>query len=94
VGGIFEEAEDLLRSFLASLLRGRRPLWILLAYLILPVDLLPDLLPGLGLADDATIAALLLAVMLRRRLSSQREPRGRVIDGHAADLRDRGDLGR
>jgi uncharacterized membrane protein YkvA (DUF1232 family) len=80
-----------LRSFLASLLRGRRPLWILLAYLILPVDLLPDMLPGLGLADDATIAALLLAVVLRRRLSSQRASRGRVIDGHAVDSRERAD---
>jgi uncharacterized membrane protein YkvA (DUF1232 family) len=84
-----------LRSRLASLLRGRRPLWILLAYLVLPIDLLPDLLPPLGFADDATIAAVMLAILLRRRLSSGRGTRrGRVIDGHAEVLHDAADAGR
>lgn len=41
-------------------------LWLLLVYLILPIDLIPDFLPVLGYADDAIIVALALRSVTRR----------------------------
>ncbi|WP_150237267.1 YkvA family protein [Nocardiopsis quinghaiensis] len=41
-------------------------LWLLLAYLALPVDLVPDFVPVLGHADDAIVAALVLRSVVRR----------------------------
>ena len=44
-----------------SLPRGVRVrLWLLLAYLLMPVDLVPDFVPVLGYADDAVVVALAL----------------------------------
>ena len=36
-------------------------LWLLLGYLIMPVDLVPDFLPVIGYADDAIVVALVLS---------------------------------
>jgi uncharacterized membrane protein YkvA (DUF1232 family) len=41
-------------------------LWLLLGYLLLPVDLVPDFVPVLGYADDAVIVALALRSVVRR----------------------------
>ncbi|MDG4864342.1 DUF1232 domain-containing protein [Streptomyces sp. T-3] len=50
-----------------SLPRGVRVrLWLLLGYLALPVDLVPDFIPVLGYADDAIVAALVLRSVVRR----------------------------
>lgn len=63
VGQVLEKAL-LLRELL---LDGATPLWIkativgVLGYLILPLDLVPDVLPGVGFADDAAALALVLA---------------------------------
>lgn len=49
-----------------SLPRGVRVrLWLLLAYLALPVDLVPDVLPVIGYADDAILVALVLRSVAR-----------------------------
>ncbi|OOC56108.1 MULTISPECIES: YkvA family protein [Nocardiopsis] len=49
-----------------ALPRGVRVrLWLLLAYLALPVDLVPDFVPVLGYADDAIIVALVLRSVVR-----------------------------
>jgi uncharacterized membrane protein YkvA (DUF1232 family) len=63
---------DLLR-LLASLAadptlpRGVRiRLWLLLAYLALPVDLVPDFIPVVGYADDAIVVAFTLRSVARR----------------------------
>jgi uncharacterized membrane protein YkvA (DUF1232 family) len=41
-----------------SLPRGVRVrLWLLLGYLVLPIDLVPDFIPVLGYADDAIVVA-------------------------------------
>jgi uncharacterized membrane protein YkvA (DUF1232 family) len=51
----------------ASLPRGVRiRLGLLLAYLALPIDLIPDFIPVLGYADDAIIVAAVLRSVVRR----------------------------
>ncbi len=50
-----------------TLSRGVRwRLWGLLAYLALPIDLVPDFIPVIGYADDAIIVALALRSVARR----------------------------
>ncbi|MCV2489249.1 YkvA family protein [Geodermatophilus sp. YIM 151500] len=50
-----------------TLPRGVRVrLWLLLAYLVVPIDLVPDFVPVLGHADDAIVAALVLRSVVRR----------------------------
>ena len=49
-----------------SLPRGVRVrLWLLLAYLLSPVDLVPDVIPVLGYADDVVVVALALRSVVR-----------------------------
>lgn len=50
-----------------SVPRGVRVrLWLLLGYLALPIDLVPDFIPVLGYADDAIVVALVLRSVVRR----------------------------
>lgn len=50
-----------------ALPRGVRVrLWLLLGYLLLPFDLIPDFIPVLGYADDALVVALALRSITRR----------------------------
>lgn len=50
----------------ASLPRGVRVrLWLLLGYLALPVDLVPDVVPVIGYADDAIVVVLVLRSVVR-----------------------------
>ncbi len=49
-----------------TLPRGVRVrLWLLLGYLAMPVDLVPDFVPVLGHADDAVVVALVLRSVVR-----------------------------
>lgn len=49
-----------------SLPRGVRVrLWLLLVYLLSPVDLVPDVIPVLGYADDVVVVALALRSVVR-----------------------------
>jgi uncharacterized membrane protein YkvA (DUF1232 family) len=49
-----------------SVRRSRRiGLWLLLGYLALPIDLIPDFIPVLGYADDAIVVALMLRWVAR-----------------------------
>ncbi len=51
----------------STLPRGvRLRLWLLLGYLALPFDLVPDFIPVIGYADDAVIVALVLRSVVRR----------------------------
>jgi uncharacterized membrane protein YkvA (DUF1232 family) len=50
-----------------SLPRGVRiRLWLLLGYLLLPIDLVPDLVPVIGYADDVVLVAWALRSVVRR----------------------------
>jgi uncharacterized membrane protein YkvA (DUF1232 family) len=47
--------------------RGARVrLWLLLAYLASPIDVVPDFLPVIGYADDAIVVAVVLRSVSRR----------------------------
>src|SRR5215218_8393076 len=43
----------------------RAALWIVLGYLALPFDLVPDFLPGIGQLDDAVLLGLALRLVVR-----------------------------
>jgi uncharacterized membrane protein YkvA (DUF1232 family) len=45
---------------------ARLRLWLLLGYLAIPFDLVPDFVPVLGYADDAIIVSLTLRSVVRR----------------------------
>jgi uncharacterized membrane protein YkvA (DUF1232 family) len=50
-----------------SLTRGLRVrLWLVFAYLAVPIDLIPDFLPVVGYADDAIVVAVVLRSVVRR----------------------------
>jgi uncharacterized membrane protein YkvA (DUF1232 family) len=50
-----------------TLPRGVRiRLWLLLGYLLSPIDLVPDVIPVLGYADDVVVVALALRSVVRR----------------------------
>jgi uncharacterized membrane protein YkvA (DUF1232 family) len=40
-------------------------LWLLLAYIVSPIDIVPDFIPVAGVLDDAVLVALVLRVVLR-----------------------------
>jgi uncharacterized membrane protein YkvA (DUF1232 family) len=43
----------------------RAVLWLVLGYLAMPIDLVPDFLPGIGQLDDAVVLGLALRVLAR-----------------------------
>ena len=45
--------------------RTRALVWLLLIYLAVPIDLVPDFVPVIGYADDAIITSLVLRHVLR-----------------------------
>ena len=66
---ILPDVVRLLRRLAAdkSLARGVRVrLWVLLGYLALPVDLVPDFLPVVGYADDVIITLVVVRSVVRR----------------------------
>jgi uncharacterized membrane protein YkvA (DUF1232 family) len=75
-GGLLREAVRLLPDTLrlmkalatdGTLPRGvRLRLWLLLAYLAMPFDLVPDFVPIVGWADDAVAIVLVLRSVVRR----------------------------
>ena len=51
----------------ATVARGARiRLWLLLGYLAMPFDIVPDFLPVVGYADDAVLVSLVLRSVIRR----------------------------
>jgi uncharacterized membrane protein YkvA (DUF1232 family) len=84
-GNLLAEALRLLPDLLRLLRRlasdrgvplaARVRLWLLLGYLAMPIDLVPDFVPVLGYADDAIVISLVLRSVVRRA-------GGPVIRGH------------
>jgi uncharacterized membrane protein YkvA (DUF1232 family) len=72
VGEAIRLLPDLLRLLArlardSTLPRGVRVrLWLLLAYLASPIDIIPDFIPVIGYADDVVIVALTLRAVVRR----------------------------
>lgn len=50
-------------------------IWLLLAYLAFPIDLIPDFLPVIGYADDAIVTLLVLRSVVRHAGASVIEDR-------------------
>jgi uncharacterized membrane protein YkvA (DUF1232 family) len=75
-GGLLREALQLLPDVLRLVRRlaadrdlpssVQTRLWLLLAYLAIPIDPVPDFIPVLGYADDAIIATAVLRSVVRR----------------------------
>jgi uncharacterized membrane protein YkvA (DUF1232 family) len=75
-GSLLKEAMRLLPDTLRLLRRlatdrtlprgARVRLWLLFAYLAMPIDLIPDFVPVIGYADDAIIVAAVLRSVVRR----------------------------
>jgi uncharacterized membrane protein YkvA (DUF1232 family) len=75
-GNLLGEALRLLPDLLRLLRRlaadpevpraARVRLWLLLGYLAMPIDLVPDFVPVLGYADDAIIVSFVLRSVVRR----------------------------
>jgi len=97
-GGLLREALRLLPDVLrlvrrlaadSSLPRGVRiRLGLLMVYLALPIDLIPDFIPVLGYADDAIIVtAVLRGVVRRAGLDAVRAHWPGTDDGFAAVVR-------
>ncbi|SDR65735.1 Uncharacterized membrane protein YkvA, DUF1232 family [Agrococcus carbonis] len=88
---ILPDVLRLLRRLAAdrSLPRGVRiRLWLLLAYLAMPIDPIPDFIPVLGYADDAIVAAAVLRSVVRRAgLDAVRAHWPGTDDGFAAVVR-------
>jgi uncharacterized membrane protein YkvA (DUF1232 family) len=66
---LLPDAARLLKRLAAdrTLDRGVRTLlWLLLAYLVSPIDLVPDFIPVIGYADDVVIVAAALRSVVRR----------------------------
>jgi uncharacterized membrane protein YkvA (DUF1232 family) len=72
-----------------SLPRGVRVrLWLLMVYLAVPIDLIPDFIPVLGYADDAIIVtAVLRGVVRRAGIDAVRAHWPGTDDGFAAVVR-------
>ena len=63
-------------------------LWLLLAYLALPIDVVPDFVPVLGYADDAiVVSAVLRSVVRRAGIDTVRAHWPGTDDGFAAVAR-------
>lgn len=60
---------------------ARRLLWLALAYLALPFDLIPDWIPVLGAVDDLIIVPLLVLLALKRVPRAVLEDARRRADG-------------
>ncbi|MCX2947083.1 YkvA family protein [Lentzea sp. NEAU-D7] len=97
-GGLLREALRLLPDVLRlvrrlaadkSLPRGVRVrLWLLMVYLAMPIDLIPDFIPVLGYADDAiVVTAVLRGVVRRAGIDAVRAHWPGTDDGFAAVVR-------
>jgi uncharacterized membrane protein YkvA (DUF1232 family) len=68
IAGFIPDCVVLLRRLMSDQRVPRRRkalLWLVIAYLAMPIDLVPDFIPVAGQLDDAIIVALVLRALLR-----------------------------
>lgn len=78
-------AEDALAAYYCAFdretpLYARATLWGALAYFVLPFDAVPDYLPLVGFADDATALATALRMIASHMKAEHREAAKRAVD--------------
>ena len=78
-------AEDLVAAYYCALDRDtpgyvRAVLFGALAYFVLPTDMVPDFLAGLGFTDDASVIAAAIAAVGRHLAPRHREQARRKLD--------------
>lgn len=83
-------AEDALAAYYCAFdretpLYARAALWGALAYFVLPLDAVPDYLPIIGFADDATALATALRLMSSHMKPEHREAAKRALDKLAGE---------
>jgi uncharacterized membrane protein YkvA (DUF1232 family) len=81
-------AEDAITAYYCALdqqtpVRVRAALLAALAYFVLPTDVIPDFLPGLGYTDDAAVLAAALQLVASHILPEHRTAARRALDGFA-----------
>ena len=78
-------AEDAVAAYYCALdpatpMRVRGMLLAALAYFILPIDLIPDVLAGLGFADDAALITAVFGLVASHITPAHREAAARALD--------------
>ncbi len=68
VAGFIPFAEDLVAAYYCAIdsltpIRVRGVLLAALAYFVLPIDMIPDFIAGLGFTDDATVIAAAIGIV-------------------------------
>ena len=85
VVGMIPFAEDLVAAYYCALdpatpLRVRGMLLAALAYFILPTDLIPDMIAGLGFADDAALLTAVVGLVATHITPTHRAAAARALD--------------
>jgi uncharacterized membrane protein YkvA (DUF1232 family) len=83
--GMVPFAEDLVTAYYCALdpstpLRVRGMLLAALAYFILPVDLIPDMIAGLGFADDMALLTAVVGLVAAHITPTHRAAAARALD--------------
>jgi uncharacterized membrane protein YkvA (DUF1232 family) len=92
VAGRIPFAEDAVAMYYCALdpatpLQVRATLYATLAYFVIPTDLVPDFIAGLGYGDDATVVAGALALVARHISPAHRSRARRALTGDATPPR-------
>lgn len=66
-------------------LRAKGMMFAALAYFVMPIDAIPDVIAGLGFTDDAAVFAALLAIVGKNLKPKHREAAKRDIEGLRAE---------
>lgn len=77
-------AEDAIAAYFCALdsatpLRARAMLLAALVYFISPLDMIPDMIAGLGFTDDATVLAAVLAMFASHITAEHREKAAKIL---------------
>ena len=85
VAGMVPFVEDLVAAYYCALdpatpMRVRGMLLAALAYFILPIDIIPDMIAGLGFADDAALLTAVIGLVASHITPTHRAAAARALD--------------